>query len=119
MSKANAAKARRRAEMILRVRGGGLTANVAAQALGVSRKTYYQWEKRALEGMLRALEDRRPGRPALPVPDPEKARLEKRVGELESLLDLAGEVDELRRMLAGLKGGTPPVPGRRAGRELR
>ena len=49
-------KAQQRAEAIFKVRSGQLTATAAAQALGISRQQYYQWEKRALEALLQALE---------------------------------------------------------------
>ena len=52
----NDAIARQRAELIIQVRSGSLTAKAAAQQLGVSRKTYYKWEQRALEGILGALQ---------------------------------------------------------------
>jgi DNA-binding XRE family transcriptional regulator len=42
--------AQRRAEIIVQVQSGQLTATEAARQLGVSRKTYYQWERRALGG---------------------------------------------------------------------
>jgi transposase-like protein len=45
-------KARQRAELILKVRSGQLTATAAAQALGISRQQYYQWEARALQALL-------------------------------------------------------------------
>lgn len=57
-------EARRRAELILKVRSGVMPAAEAARQLKVSRKTYYKWEKRALEAMLDALTDRPSGRPA-------------------------------------------------------
>jgi hypothetical protein len=41
-------KARLRAEVIMKVRCGLMTAQQAAEQLGVSRKTYYQWEERGL-----------------------------------------------------------------------
>ena len=47
-----AQQARQRASLILQVQAGQLTATQAAQSLGVSRKTYYQWERRALQGMV-------------------------------------------------------------------
>ena len=50
-------KARQRAALILKVRSGQLTATAAAQALGISRQAYYQWESRALKAMLAALEE--------------------------------------------------------------
>ena len=54
--------ARERALVILRVRSGAMTAKQGAQALGVSRKTYYQWEERALKAMALALENHAAGR---------------------------------------------------------
>ena len=53
--------------------------------MGVSRKTYYEWEKRALAGMLSQLEDLPPGRPAQ-AQDPEKLTLQQRVNQLEEEL---------------------------------
>jgi hypothetical protein len=45
-------KARLRAEVIMKVRCGLMTAQQAACHLGVSRKTYYKWEERGLAGLL-------------------------------------------------------------------
>lgn len=44
------ALARQRAQLIMQVRSGVLRAQEAALQLGVSRKTYYKWERRALGG---------------------------------------------------------------------
>jgi len=71
-----------RLEAITRVRAGQSTVAAAARALGISRKTYYEWEDRALEAVTEALQDRRPGRPAKPV-DPEKEELRQRLAELQ------------------------------------
>ena len=103
MDREKARQARRRAEIILQVRSGQLSASEAARILGVSRKTYYQWEKRALAGMLENLENREPGRPQAPKPDREKLRMEKKIEELEKRLDLMAEVYDLREMLAELR----------------
>ena len=96
MSKADQALARLRAELIVEVRSGGMTAKQAAKRLGVSRKTYYKWEKRALEGMVEALSDRCGGRPPARI-DQEKQtlkekgeRLEKTVEGLERTLKIRG-----------------------------
>lgn len=59
-----------RTEAILKVRSGQMTATEAAKQLGVSRKTYYQWEKKGLEAMMGALEDQTGGRPST-KPDPQ------------------------------------------------
>ena len=67
--------------LVLRVQSGTLTATAAANLLGLSRKTYYQWESRALAGMLAAL---RPGRPGRPRTRPAGEELRLRA-ELESL----------------------------------
>lgn len=93
---------RQRAEVILQVRAGRITATEAAHLLGISRKTYYQWEQRALSGMLAGLENRSPGRPLTPKPDPETLRLKRQVTELENRLKVMAEVHELRGMIADL-----------------
>jgi transposase-like protein len=74
----------KRASLILQVRAGQITAQEAARQLGISRQAYYQWERRALQALLNSLEDQPRGRPASPK-DPEKARLESRVAELDAL----------------------------------
>ncbi len=91
--------ARERALVILRVRSGAMTAKQGAQALGVSRKTYYQWEERALKAMALALENRVAGRPCVST-DEEKETLRQRIRELEKKLDLAEKVLEVKELLA-------------------
>ena len=71
-------KARLRAEVIMKVRCGLLTAQQAAEQLGVSRKTYYKWEERGLSALLSSLEDQSGGRPSQPV-DVEKQSLEQQL----------------------------------------
>lgn len=102
MDKAKA-QARHRAELILKVRSGELTATEAAEQLGVSRKTYYKWEQRALEGMLENLCERNSGRPAC-EPDEEKENLKKRVMELERELKAKQQREELRELLKAQAG---------------
>jgi transposase len=70
--------ARLRAELIMRVRCGLMTAREAACQLGVSRKTYYQWEERGLAALLSSLTDLASGRPCQPV-DSEKQSLEQQL----------------------------------------
>jgi transposase len=91
--------ARERALVILRVRSGALTAKQGAQALGVSRKTYYEWEERALKAMALALENRVAGRPSVST-DEEKEMLRQRIRELEKKLDLAEKTLEVKELLA-------------------
>lgn len=104
MGESSEAEARKRAELILKVRSGMMSAADAARELGVSRKTYYKWEHRALEAMLEGLEEREGGRPALEK-DPEKEELKAKVQALERELRLRQKRDELRqRMKEGLTG---------------
>jgi transposase len=89
---------RRRAELIIKVRAGRMTAKEAAAALGVSRKTYYEWEERALQGMLSALENGTPGRPPS-VTDEEKEALKNRVEKLETTLEAHRTALKVRELL--------------------
>jgi transposase len=85
--------------VILQVRSGVLTAKEGAQRLGVSRKTYYEWEERALKAMALALENRPVGRPPVAV-DEEKETLRERVQELEKKLYLSEKTIEVKEILA-------------------
>lgn len=71
-----------------------MSASEAAKRLGVSRKTYYKWEKRALQGMVDALSNRLSGRPSARM-DQEREELKRqseklrnKVGVLEQKLKL-------------------------------
>jgi transposase len=90
--------ARERAMVILQVHGGAITAKEGAKLLGVSRKTYYEWEEKSLKAMALALENRPSGRPPLPV-DPEKEALRERIQELQKKLDLAEKTIEVKELL--------------------
>ena len=68
--------------VILQRLAGSLTAIAAAQQLGISRKTYYEWEARALRGMQAALSPNRPGRPRS-GPQTEMARVQAQKQELQ------------------------------------
>lgn len=93
--------ARERALVILQVRSGALTAKEGAKLLGVSRKTYYEWEAKSLKAMALSLENHPAGRPTLPV-DEEKEALRERIQELEKKLDLAEKTIEVKELLADL-----------------
>jgi transposase len=95
--------ARERVLVILRVRSGVLTAKKGAQALGVSRKTYYEWEERALKAMAMALENRPSGRPQLAI-DEEKEALREQILDLEKKLYLAEKTIEVKELLAAYEG---------------
>jgi transposase len=89
--------ARQRALVILKVRSGVLTAKQGALALGVSRKTYYEWEEKSLRAMALALQNQPAGRPSAPV-DEEKEALRERVRELEKKLDTAEKTIEVKEL---------------------
>ena len=67
--------------------------------MGVSRKTYYEWEHRALAAMAEALGDHPPGRPPAAV-DVQKEELETKVRDLEKKLYLAEKTIEVKDMLS-------------------
>jgi transposase len=91
-------KARARAEAILKVRSGQMTATEAAKMLGISRQQYYQWEQRALSAMLTSLEDQPTGRPPTPK-DPEKETLQRRVEQLQEQVQQQEQREQLRQIL--------------------
>jgi len=103
LSEQNKKLARERALVILQVRSGALTAKEGAKLLGVSRKTYYEWEEKSLKAMSLALENRPSGRPPLTL-DPDKEALRERVRELEKKLDLAEKTIEVKELLAAYEG---------------
>jgi transposase len=88
-----------RAWVILQVRSGLLTAKEGAQRLGISRKTYYEWEEKSLTAMALALETRPAGRPPMAV-DEEKETLREKVQELEKKLYMAEKRIEVKEILA-------------------
>ena len=91
--------ARQRALVILQVRSGALTAKEGAKQLGISRKTYYEWEEKSLTAMALALETRPAGRPPMAV-DEVKEALRERVQELEKKLYMAEKKIEVKEILA-------------------
>lgn len=92
------ALARRRAQLIMQVRSGLLSAQEAARQLGISRKTYYKWERRALAAMVEALDCREQGRPPRPI-DPEKESLQRQTRELEAKLHVLEQTARIRQAL--------------------
>jgi transposase len=94
----NKKRARERALVILQVRSGVLTAKEGAKLLGVSRKTYYEWEEKSLKAMAQALENHAAGRPPAPM-DEEKDALREQIRELEKKLDLAEKTIEVKELL--------------------
>ncbi len=95
------AQARQRAQLIMQVRSGVLSARQAAQQLSISRKTYYKWERRALAAMVEALGKREAGRPSLPI-DPDKEALQRRTRELQAKLAVLEQTEQIRQRLEQL-----------------
>lgn len=86
--------AKRSATLVLEVLAGLRTPSEASTALGVSTMRYYVLERRALEGMVQALQPRPKGkrrRPedALQEAGREKVRLERENGRLQALVRAA------------------------------
>ncbi len=102
LAEKNRKLARRRALVILQVRSGAITAGEGAKLLGVSRKTYYEWEEKSLKAMALALENRPEGRPPASV-DEEKEALRKRVQDLEKKLYVAEKGVRVKELLGALK----------------
>jgi len=110
LSEQNKTLARERALVILQVRSGAMTVKEGAKLLGISRKTYYEWEEKSLKAMALALENHAAGRPPVPI-DPEKEALRKRIQELEKKLVLAEKTIEVKELLGSYEEfrgeGTP------------
>ena len=94
--------ARSRAELIMKVRCGLISAQQAAERLGVSRKTYYKWERRGLSAMLDGMIDQSPGRPGKPSDD-YRQRLEKQLTEAHRQIELLNRKLDLKDVLMELK----------------
>jgi transposase len=92
------ALARQRAQLIMQVQNGLLSAQEAARQLGISRKTYYKWERRALAAMVEALGNREQGRPPRPL-DPEKEALQRQAQELQAKLEVLEQTEQIRQRL--------------------
>lgn len=97
----------KRANLILQVQTGQITATQAAQELGISRQAYYKWEQKALQALLKSLEDQPPGRPASES-DPQKDQLQKRVEELEKQVRLFQEREQIRLLLKEMESKKNP-----------
>jgi transposase len=93
------ALARQRAHLIMQVRSGMVTAEAAARQLGISRKTYYKWERRALTAMVAALGNREQGRLPRPM-DPEKEALRRQLTEVQAKLTVLERTERLRQLLS-------------------
>jgi len=91
--------ARQRAEIIMKVRCGLMTATQAAQVLGISRKTYYKWEQRGLAALLEGVQDQESGRPETPPEHTQKkAAFDKELKELQQKNELLEKQLKLKDM---------------------
>ena len=86
--------ARKQAALVLEVLGGARTIADASEAMGISTNRYYQLERRALDGLIAALEPRKRGRIVRSEDhvarlEADKRRLVLEVGRLQALLRVA------------------------------
>jgi transposase-like protein len=95
-----------RAQLIMRVRCGLMTAVEAARKLGVSRKTYYKWEQRGLSALLDGLSDQQPGRPEKEEP-PAQAIFDKQMAELRRENELLEQKLALKDLAFDLRIRSP------------
>ena len=87
---------RQRAEIIMKVRCGLMTATEAARVLGVSRKTYYKWEQRGLAALFDGLQEKSAGRPETAREEIREAEVEKQMAMLRRENELLQKKMELR-----------------------
>lgn len=117
------ARTRLRMQLLLEVLNGRMTGVQAARRLGVSRKTWCEWQLRGMEALRLALSDRDTGRPPLPR-DPEKdgmrkelERQETRIRQLEAALHVRTVLRDFFPPAAapGAAGGSGPSGGETGG----
>jgi transposase len=94
-------QALKRAELIMKVRCGLLTASQAAQQLGVSRKTYYKWEQRGLAGLLDGVSEKRAGRPEKTAP--QESTVEKQLSDILRENELLRQKLILKDLISGIE----------------
>ena len=93
-------KAQLRMNVIMRVLSGEITATQGAEELGVSRKTYYEWENRAISSLHKTLSDRPVGRPEKEF-NPYVEELESKVKDLSKQVLMLEQEREIRDILQG------------------
>ena len=100
MKRVSKKSARKRAELIMKVRCGLMTAKQAAAQLGVSRKTYYKWEQRGLTSLLEGLGKQKAGRPKKPA---RELDLEKQLAQSQAEIERLRQTLVLRDIAADMK----------------
>lgn len=101
MTRKSEVTARQRAELIMKVRCGLMTASQAAKKLGVSRKTYYKWEQRGLAALLGSVSDQKAGRPQMSEQTRESV-LEKHLADVVRENELLRQKMALKDIAAGI-----------------
>ena len=96
--------ARKRAEIIMKVNCGLMTATQAARELNVSRKTYYKWEKKGLAALLGNVADKPAGRPEK-VSNPRQKDLENKLTKALKENEILRQKMALKDILADIKPG--------------
>lgn len=91
-------RAMERLRLVVQVLSGQMKATEAAVEMGVSRKTYYKWERRVLEATKEALKEKDSGRPAQTV-DAEKEALKQEIEALKKELLLLEQKLHIREVL--------------------
>jgi transposase len=86
-------------QLVVHVLGGQMKATEAAAKMGVSRKTYYKWERRVLSAMKESLKEKDSGRPGQVV-DAEKEALKQEIEELKKELLLLEQKLHIRDVLS-------------------
>jgi transposase len=77
-----------------------MKATEAAALLGISRKTYYKWEKRGLEGLLTGLEEKTAGRPPeAEAQNSAQLELEKQLAQVQQDKELLQKKMELKDLV--------------------
>ena len=88
----------RRAEAVIKVRCGMISAKDVCRELGISRKTYYKWEDRILGAMLESARDKKPGRPGHPESELRKVESERKIAELTKENEFLQKKIELKNL---------------------
>ena len=102
------ARTRLRAQTLLDVLADRITATQAADRLGISRKTWHEWQQRGLEAMLEAMADRPTGRPP-------KERDSEKESMLKELLERDRKIADLEQSRRIQRLLNPPQPRQQAG----
>ena len=106
------ARTQLRAQLLLDVLAGKITATQAAERLGVSRKTWHEWQQRGLEAMLQAMSDRPTGRPPQER-DPEKDYLQEQLQQQRRQIDALERSQRIQELLRPLSRFAPEADSKK------